>query len=225
MAVAAGAPGVAVAQSPDSAPATQPASGPATAPAFRPWPMGGNRLLRLRDLSGLVGLERPDDRTGPADAEEWDEISQFAARNFPNRWKAFENVRAQRGANSEVIDRLRSRITARYRLLMRVQREMNVLYDVALEQARVEDDAWAAIVAARQQPANAELRQAMREKVGTLVKNLLRERQDRLEALRQTVKAEQDRLDRDRDDVERLIDRQIERLTGDAPYDPGFPGR
>lgn len=199
-------------------------STPTTLPKLRPSPFG-NRLVRLRDLGGIAGPEWGDNRVQPADADEWEDIARFAAENFPNRWKLYKELEAKRGEDNPLIDSLRNRITARYRLLMRVQRQLPDLFDAAVEQGRMEDDAWAATVAARREPKNTALNAKMREKVSDLVKNLLQERQQRLDALKQTVTAEQERLDADRDDVDHLVDRQISRLSGDTPHDDGRPYR
>lgn len=228
--------GVALAQTP----ATQPspagyvsadakrAAAPATRPAppVRASPYGG-RIFRLSDILGpaLRTFRDGAEPAEPADADEWQDIATFAKQNFPNRWAQFENVQNQRGADSPVVVSLKERMTARYRTLQRLQSQMPGLYEAAVRQGRLEDDAWAATVAARRKPKDAALNKALREKVGALVKDVLQERQDRIDALKQTLQDEQDRLEADQKGVDALIDRQIARLTGDRPFESDLPNR
>lgn len=204
----------------------------ARVPASRPSPTVrvspfGDRLLRLSDILGPALRFNRDiaEPAEPADDEEWQEIVTFAKQNFPNRWAQFEAVQNQRGSDAPVVASLKERMTTRYRTLQKLQNQMPGLYDAAVRQGRLEDDAWAATVRARRNPKDAGLAKALREKVGALVKDVLQERQDRIEAIRQTLQDEQDRLDADQKGVDKLIDKQIIRLTGDRPFESELPNR
>ena len=204
----------------------------ARVPASRPSPTVrvspfGDRLLRLSDILGPALRFNRDvaEPAEPADDEEWQEIVTFAKQNFPNRWAQFEAVQNQRGSDAPVVASLKERMTTRYRTLQKLQNQMPSLYDAAVRQGRLEDDAWAATVRARRNPKDAVLAKALREKVGALVKDVLQERQDRIEAIRQTLQDEQDRLDADQKGVDKLIDKQITRLTGDRPFESELPNR
>ncbi|MDB5327421.1 MAG: hypothetical protein JWM57_2990 [Phycisphaerales bacterium] len=208
----------------DRAAARVPASRPS--PTVRVSPFG-DRLLRLSDILGPALRYNRDiaEPAEPADEEEWQEIVTFAKQNFPNRWAQFEAVQNQRGPDSPTVVGLKERMTTRYRTLQKLQNQMPSLYDAAVRQGRLEDDAWAATVRARRNPKDASLAKTLREKVGALVKDVLQERQDRIEAIRQTLQDEQDRLDADQKGVDKLIDRQITRLTGDRPFESDLPNR
>ena len=215
---------------PTTAPSTRPAdaapgtsAAPTTEPAAPPrWgrrqPPPGSRLLRFRDIGGLAA-ELPDNvNVKPPDDDEWQRITDFAVENFPNRWKRFTEIQTNR-PDAQALPRLKDRIVARYRTLKRIETEMPDLYAAALNQGKLEDDAWGASVAARQHPKDTKLQATMREKVAALVKDVLNERQKRVDALQQAVKAQQEDLDHDKQDVDNLIDLQMNRLTSDDPGD------
>jgi hypothetical protein len=221
------APGVGVAQSTQPPPPTsQPDITPTARPGYRGSPFS-NRVLRLSDILGPALRSNRDiiEPAAPADAEEWEEIAIFARQNFPNRWAQFEAVQKQRGEDSQVVQNLKERMTARYRTLQRVQQTMPNLYDAAVRQGKLEDDAWAASVEARRKPKDQAVQKKLREKIGALVKDVLQERQDRIDGLKTMLQDEQERLENDQKNLDGLIDRQIARITGDRPGDVDLPPR
>lgn len=208
---------------PTTAPSTRPAdAAPAVDPSpprwgRRPAPPG-SRLLRFRDIGGLAA-ELPDGANVKApDDEEWQRITEFAQENFPNRWARFKEVQTSR-PDSQVVQRLKERIVARYRTLKRIESDIPDVYAAALNQGKLEDDAWGASIAARRDRTDVKLQAAMRDKVAALVKDVLNERQKRIDALQQAIKAQQDDLDRDKQDVDAIIEQQMKSLTGDDPGD------
>lgn len=209
-------------------PSTQPNNGitASARPGFRGSPFA-NRVLRLSDILGPALKTNRDiiEPTPPADAEEWEEISTFARQNFPNRWAQFEAVVKLRGADAPIVDNLKERMTSRYRTLQRVQQTMPALYDAAVRQGKLEDDAWAASVEARKRPKDSAVQKKLREKIAALVKDVLQERQDRIDALKTMLQDEQDRLENDQKNVDSLIEKQIARITGERPGDIDLPPR
>ncbi|MGC4030460.1 MAG: hypothetical protein QM754_01755 [Tepidisphaeraceae bacterium] len=185
-------------------------------PTTRPTPFG-NRVVRLSDL-GLAGSDWP---RLPVDQQpnqdEWQVVVEFAKENFPNRFKLFEELQASRGEDNQLVQTLRSRFFGRYRLLMRIQDRMRDLYDSAIKQGKLEDEAWGAVMAYRKKRNDPKLDAAMREKVSALVKNLLEERSDRLKRLQDAITEEQKQLEADQGNVDELVDRQIRVLSGDDP--------
>ena len=171
----------------------------------------------------------PSSQQAPS-AEEWQKIAAFSQENFPNRWNVFEKIEKSRGDDSDVVKAIKMKIALKYRGLMKAQDDMPDVYSAALQQNKLEDDAWGTLLQVRRDPNNDALRAELREKVGVLVNAILQERADRLELLQTVVEQQQQQLDDARQNTDRLIDRQMSHLLSDNPFGgsgmsgPGFGG-
>jgi len=211
----------------DSAPAADnapPANGNAPAPN-RPRRAGGMMGRLLDGFRGGPGGrfgnngERPLaelQRTDPPTDDEWEQISKFSQENFPNRWKMFERVRDNRGEDAPVVAALKLRIANRYRALMKAQTDTPGVYETALEQGKLEDNAWGIAQQLQADPDNQDLKRQLRDTVTQLVKASLDERRRRLDMAKDALDAEEDAYDKDTKRIDEIVEFRMDRLAGNG---------
>lgn len=147
----------------------------------------------------------------PSD-EEWQEVEDFMRENSPSRLQVYEKFEAERGADHPMSQGIRKRSVARYRELINLRDSGSVLYPFAITQYKIEDAVLATLTQIRRVGETAEL-QAQRDKlVHDFVQNSLKERQARLEKLKELVSRETEMLESDRADMAKLEERQQERF-------------
>lgn len=191
------------------------------------------RLEGLRNMHGGMGggMGGPNGHP-PADmlredaptADEWKEITAFSQENFPNRWKMFERVRDARGEDSPLIAAIKLHLANRYRTLKHAEKDMPNVYDAALQQGKLEDNAWGIAQQLQQDPGNTDLRGQLHDAVATLVKSALDERARRLKIAHDALDAEQEAFNRDSAGIDDLIERRTTRMTAaGADFDRTLP--
>jgi len=158
----------------------------------------------------LAELQRTD---APSD-EEWEQVGKFSQDNFPNRWKMFERVRDNRGDDSPVVAQLKLRMANRYRALMKAQTDAPGVYETALEQGKLEDQAWGIAQQLQADPGNADLTQQLHDAVMQLEKTSLEERRRRLDMAKQALDAEEDTYNEDSKNIDQIVEARMNRLTG-----------
>lgn len=180
------------------------------------------RMMRPFDRPG--NGERPwGFRRGDVSPEEWQVISEFMQENFPNRWAVYQQVSSTPGR--EMLAReLRRRIAIRYRQLERIRQDNESLYDVTLQQAKAEDQVWGTVRAWRElsEKASDSERTSVLEKLQSEVRALLernfKERETRLNNIRQALEREQKQLDEDRQRIDDMVEARVQTLTSDNPF-------
>ncbi|MBC7784619.1 MAG: hypothetical protein H7144_12345 [Burkholderiales bacterium] len=159
--------------------------------------------------------EAPPARQDPPSDAEWEEVAKFAQENLPNRWKMYEEVVQAKRPNA--IEAIKLRMANRYRALQRTRGDNPGVYRALLEQAKLEDDVWAAVRDLRANPGDTGMRESVREKIKALVRANLDERTRRIENMKAALEREEGRLIDDREHEEQLIDTQMEQMTTDRP--------
>ncbi len=167
---------------------------------------------------------------GEISDEDWQDISAFMQENFPKRWDVYVTLSKKPGRETLARD-MKYRIANRYRRLMFMQQTNPNLYDVALQQARIEDEIWGAVREWQQASdshdtsARETAHQLLRDKVKQVLLKSFEERRTRLEALRQAVEHEQKQLAGDVESLDALITARVDHLTSENPFrEPVGPG-
>ncbi|MGN6727342.1 MAG: hypothetical protein ACTHLZ_15585 [Tepidisphaeraceae bacterium] len=157
--------------------------------------------------------------------QEWKQIAAFSQQNFPNRWKMFVRIQNKKGDDSEVVKAIKLKFAIRYRGLQTAKSEMPDVYQAALDQGQLEDAAWGSLLRVKQDPDNQALQGELHDNVQKLVNAILQERANRLQRLQDVLDQEQQSLDRQRANLDEVVDRQVRRLMSDQPFGgPGFGG-
>ena len=189
---------------------------------------------RENDLDALdgdpQGRPRPQ-RMGPDGQRELDafwednkqKIIDFCKENSPNRWRTFERRIGQ------VNDYRAPRIPLLMQLkhLMELEKADPEMYKVKVAQIRVEDEIYRQVRdlnRARERNGTAEeiqsLRGNLREQAKQAVKLRLDERQLRLGRLAKRLEDEQQRLAKDRENPDALVDAHMEEVIRTPPGPP-----
>ncbi|HWP40319.1 MAG TPA: hypothetical protein VNL70_05290 [Tepidisphaeraceae bacterium] len=180
---------------------------PATAaaknnPSTRPAPT-------TQELEQLSSLLWPDGRGGyrALSSEERYEFLEFAEQHMPNM--------LNEAINSSDFRRLALRrlMMMRWRGVSRI-RDDSALYDRMVRNIEMEDAIFAQVqsLEAASPQKRREIRQRVRAQVREMVEQFLEERAQRLERLRGILAREQQRLEEDRQNKEKLIEERTERL-------------
>jgi len=155
--------------------------------------------------------------------EEWQQISTFMKENFPKRWDVFVTIQGTQGKERLALD-MRFRIIHRYRSLLGMQAMTPNVYEVAMQQARAEDDMWGAVRAwqdvadSQDTAARDAAREQLREKVKDVLRKALDDRKNRLENLQETIEREQKQLASDAQNIDTLVQTRVDQLTSDNPF-------
>jgi hypothetical protein len=147
----------------------------------------------------------------PIDDATWTRIQPFLQTNSPNRMEIHQRLVDSFGADSPQVRIARQRIGGRVLALEAIEREDPEMHEIALEQFTLEDQIIAAMREASREQTE-EARQEAQSLVRALVLNNLREREARLERLRAMLDREEQLLQRDRDQVDNLTERQARRF-------------
>lgn len=180
------------------------------------------RMIRPFDRPG--GGERPwGFRRGEISPEEWQVISEFMQENFPNRWAVYQQVSSTPGR--EMLAReLRRRIAIRYRQLERIRQDNESLYDATLQQAKAEDQVWGTVRTWREltektsDSERTSVLEKLRSEVRAMLERNFKERETRLNNIRQALEREQKQLDEDRQRIDEIVDARVKTLTSDNPF-------
>lgn len=145
--------------------------------------------------------------------KEQQEVAAFMRQYAPNRWMAMEALpeagTVRRGVMIYVV--------ARWRHLEMLREEDPSLYEIKVQQLAVEDDIYG-LLARTHSPAEREpLRKTLHGKVTELVRLGLAERQQRIQRLRESLKAEEERLLRDQKSIETMVERRTDAFITDGP--------
>jgi hypothetical protein len=215
-----------VAPSALAAPATQPDSDatPATQPGSRRGNFGrgggpGQLWNRLFNGPGSGGAAGPH-----STASERDEAAAFIHEHSSNRAKLLDMMRP---ATRELV--LNTFVVSRYRQMSRFQNSDPELYKVLVEQFEAQDQVLGDMeqlshseAAATTEPttspsaAQTAASVALHDEIAKLVDLNLQQRQARLARLRETISREEDRLARDMDRRDVLVDNAYRRALDDA---------
>jgi len=183
----------------DGSPATAAAKGN---PATRPAPT-------TQELDQLSSLLWPDGRGGyrALSPDERYEFLEFAEQHMPNMLnEAINSTDFRRLA-------LRRLMMMRWRGVSRI-RDDAALYDRMVHNIEMEDAIFAEVqsLEASSPQKRREIRQRVRAQVREMVEQFLDERAQRLEKLRGILAREQQRLEEDRQNKEKLIEERTDRL-------------
>lgn len=194
--------------------------------------------------------DRPDrdgERSGPGDGpgrgpqrgwseptpEEWEQALAFLRENSPHRLKIYERFeqewRQQHDSTTEPAQLPRSlrgaraRFAARVQLLKMLEERDPPLFEVAIEQFRLEDQIIGHLHAARESrgagneaAADEAIASAM-VAVRAYAAGSLKERESRIERMRQDLSREEQRLEQDRANFDTLVERLLERFQRSLP--------
>ncbi|HEX2972574.1 MAG TPA: hypothetical protein VHP11_09585 [Tepidisphaeraceae bacterium] len=166
-------------------------AGPTTQPAPKPW----------------QPPERPD-RMGPREVREgdWEEALKFFQKHSPHRIEAWESMSEPRKS------RFKNLFAARYFSIVWLSKEDSQLRRIKIRQIEVEDQVFAIksqLLEGNLTPADTEqFKQELRGKVKELVLLRMDERKERITGLETLVKMEKERLQKDIDNQEQVIESQ-----------------
>lgn len=158
-----------------------------------------------------------------ASEKELEDIADFMRQYAPARWAALESLPESGAARPGVM----VYVIARWRHLQMVHEEDPELYDIKVQQMSAEDSIYG-LLARTRSPADREpLRKTLRDKVARLVELGLKEREHRIERLRQTLKTEEDKLAQDRGRMNSMVDHRVDAFITDGPVTlhPDLPSR
>lgn len=184
----------------------------------------GNPQRMINPLDRPWVGERPwGFRRGDVSPEEWQVISEFMQENFPNRWAVYQQVSSTPGR--EMLAReLRRRIVGRYRQLERIRNDNESLYNITIEQAKAEDRVWGTVRTWRElSEKNADSERAsvlekLRSEVRVLLERNFKERETRLNNIRQALEREQKQLEEDRQRIDDIVESRVKTLTSENPF-------
>lgn len=188
------------------------ADGPATAPAFP------NPRAKVRPEH-----QRPRD-----DAKDLEDARAFLVKHSPKRAEVI--ARVQERLDEDKKARLRDRMLAYYRGIQAMRTDGNKdVFELRLKQVTLEDDIFGCHlrlmeIGGRQAegPEADKIRAELKEKVRDLVGNRLSERAVRLKRMKKWTEEEQERLARDEQNKEALIEFQVKQELEGRPT-PLFP--
>lgn len=167
-------------------------------------------------------------------AEEWDAAVLFLKEHNPRRLAIYEEaVASWRKSQGEVVDPeaelprnirgARARIYTRVHFLRMLEEHDPELYEFALGQFRLEDQVIGHLQDARDaekagdEDAMASALEAADEAVRAYAEGTLKERKDRIERMRRELNREEERLEQDRTNFDRLVERLKERFERSLP--------
>lgn len=169
--------------------------------------------------------------------EQWEEALTFLRENSPRRMELFDKAldewrRQQQGPITQAelprsIRGARARIFGRVQMLRMIERGDPELYDLALQQFRLEDQIIGALHDAREARSGGdearatEASQRAQEAVGRYAEGTILEREQRIKRMREELAREEQRLQEDRNQMERLVERLLERFRRSVPGGQG----
>lgn len=148
-----------------------------------------------------------------ASEEELEDIAAFMREFAPARWAAMESLPDSGAVRRSVM----VYVVARWRHLQVLREEDTQLYDIKVQQMTVEDAIYGLLARTRTPAEREPLRKSLREKVTELVNLGLKEREHRIERLRQALKVEEDRLAKDQATTGRTVERRVDAFVTDGP--------
>ncbi len=137
--------------------------------------------------------------------EQWREAVEFMREYSGNRWGTISGPAGERPM-------VRRRIWARYEHLQRLREEDPRLYELRLEQLRLEDQVFGLVNEfhhATSEEQSGEVRARLRGRIGEWVRHGLDERQRRIDRLQRLLEEERARLEADEKRVDALIDERL----------------
>jgi hypothetical protein len=153
----------------------------------------------------------------PIDDATWARVEPFLRDNGPNRFAIYSRLVEKFGADSQQVRVARQRIGGRVRALEHLAKADPEMHEIAIEQFRLEDQIIAAMRKAQRQPSEAS-RDEVRAQVRALVINNFREREARLDRLRNMLVQEERLLLNDRDRLDDLTERQVSRFREELQH-------
>ena len=169
--------------------------------------------------------------------EQWEEALGFLRENSPRRVEIYDQALAQWRQQQEApvmqedlprsIRGARARIFGRVQMLRMIERGDPPLYAIALEQFRLEDQIIGALHDARQartagdEAAATEATQRAQEAVRRYAEGTILEREERIKRMREELAREEQRLQEDRSQTDRLVERLFERFRRSVPGNQG----
>ena len=148
-----------------------------------------------------------------ASEQELEDIAAFMREFAPARWAALESLPESGAVRRSVM----IYVVARWRHLQMLREDDTQLYDIKVQQMTVEDAIYGLLARTRTPAEREPLRKILREKVTELVKLGLKEREHRIERLRQALKVEEDRLAKDQGTTSRMVERRVDAFVTDGP--------
>lgn len=149
---------------------------------------------------------------GTFSERETEEATVFMREYAPNRWQVVQALPEEGAVRRGVM----GFIVARYRALQDTKRDDPKLYEVKLQQLTAEDDVYGLIAsnptAEARQKHRSELRMAVRKMMDL---NLI-ERELRIERLKRSLAAEEQRLEKDRAQFDAHLDSRVEAFINDG---------
>ena len=148
-----------------------------------------------------------------ASEQELEDVGIFMQQFAPARWAALESLPEAGAVRRSVM----IYVVARWRHLQMLREDDAQLYHIKVQQMTVEDGIYGLLARTRTPAEREPLRKILREKVTELVKLGLKEREHRIERLRQALKVEEDRLAKDQGTTSRVVERRVDAFVTDGP--------
>jgi len=163
--------------------------------------------------------------TQPASVASMNEADQIAAaetlmrEHAPHMWKRLESL----PDNGPFRNRLKRQMVDRGRDLLRIQQRDPEQFQREVEQVTLEDDVadLGRQLLGRGEPATDDtemLRKKLRERISELVDVRIHNREARLARLKKTIETEEQKLEADRRNRDKLVDRQFNAVVRGRPF-------
>jgi hypothetical protein len=207
-----------------------PGPGPGGGPP-RPWDRDRDRD-RDREPDTRPDDGHPGARVGPDSPRELNEfweankqkIIDFCKENSPNRWEAMERWMSMRKIGD--FRPPRDKLILQIKHLMELEQADPDLYKLKVAQIRVEDEEFPMIRELRMalrnedKPRAKELREKLQQPAAKMVELRLQERQLRLARLQKRLDEEKQRLAKDMNTQNKLVDAHVEEVINNPPGGP-----
>jgi hypothetical protein len=189
-----------VAASAKSAPTTAPA--PTTVPAHAP---------TTADVHAQAPkVSHPQTPTPPSTSktDEWPAAQAFFEAHSPRRWRALESLRPESNARLKI----QNYITNRYRSLKEQEKKDPEMYKLQVKELELEDQIFGQ-ASRRHHQDNPEFQEQLKKEAAELVDTRLGIRQLRITRLEKAVDQAKSRLEKDKQQRDQLIEREIRQAT------------
>jgi len=150
--------------------------------------------------------------------QELEDATTFMKEKLPNHYLLYSKMPAQMPFRNNVFV---PRMVNRYRNLMRMQEQNPEAYQAMLRQAQFEDTALG--LAQKIREGNTAAADQLRDVIRDMVETSLKERQERIEKLKQQLAEQEKKLADDQENKDQLITDQI--VKAQAEYDRAFKGK
>ena len=141
-----------------------------------------------------------------------EDASTFMQEHAPNRWRLIQNLPEEGAIRRGVMGYM----VARYKSLLNIREEDSKLYELKLNQLKTEDDIFGIVSSAHTTEDRQKHSIQITESVRKMVDLNITEREMRIERLKTSLAAEEQRLANDRKVVDSVVKERVEKLIAEG---------